>query len=175
VRVGALDRVAEESDQANVRERGGDALRHERMKEVVGRRLARDEVSPAHPSDPPFDFERKERAVPVEATVVALIEEMQLFRPIDRSISTRGPTDVRVPAQVVEEARRAGALGADDDEAGQDPRPAGRGPDSPRDGSKAGLASLGDRRHAAMIVRLGRVAHTSSSVTSLSPTWRYSL
>src|SRR5215204_2526824 len=147
VRVRALDRVAEESDQANVGKRSRDAFWHEWMKEVVRRCLAGDEAPSAHVSDAPFDRERKERPVPVEAAVVALVEEMQLFRPIDRPVSTRRPAHIGVAAQVVEEARRAGALGPDDDEARQDPRSAGRDPESPYDGPKAALGSLGDRRH----------------------------
>jgi hypothetical protein len=104
VRVRAGNRVAQERDEAHVRQRLRDARRHGRMEEVVRARLA------GQPSARCGD-RREVASVPAQAAEALLVEVVDLL------VARR--SHARVVAELGEERRRPRPLRADHEEVGQ--------------------------------------------------------
>ena len=96
-RRGALDGIAEDRDEPDVRDCGRHTLRYERVEHVVRRRLAGDGVTAALAGQQSLERRREERAVPSRAEQEALVEEVDLLvRPRDLAASAGGAVDIGV-------------------------------------------------------------------------------
>ena len=111
VRERAVDGVAQEDDQARVRNERGNAFRRERVEDVARARLADERTARAQRV-------REVAAVPGRAARVVAVEEADLL--------PGRPGDVRVPAEIRIERGRPCLLRADDQEVRQRPRKRGR-------------------------------------------------
>src|SRR6185503_14889759 len=147
MRIGPLDGVAEERDQAHVGERLGHSRRDGWVEHVVRRRLARLEIVPALAVALARRGEGEERAVPVDALHELLVEEVRLLHPPDRGIAAARRGDVRMREQVAEERGRAGPLRSDDEEGGQDAPLAGRVAEAAARRPHGALHRRGQRNH----------------------------
>jgi hypothetical protein len=130
VRERAVDRVTQQSDQLRVRDRLGDTLRRERVEEIARARLA---------DDPPARAGGKVATVPAASAAVVSVEVADLL--------PRRARDLRVPAQVGVQRRRAGFLGAEDQEVGQRARERRQAPGRPDGVAEDGAEGPRDPRN----------------------------